>query len=82
MGWQIKFLLRFFGAHTIFDTEHQLLSNGRECAGGGKGPSLTDLTRVNLTNLGREMYPALHVTKQEVITYYIRMAPRILPFVQ
>jgi bifunctional non-homologous end joining protein LigD len=50
--------------------------------GGGKGPSLTDLTRVNLTNLGREMYPALHVTKQEVITYYIRMAPRILPFVR
>jgi bifunctional non-homologous end joining protein LigD len=26
------------------------------------------------------MYPALHITKQEVITYYIRMAPRILPF--
>jgi bifunctional non-homologous end joining protein LigD len=44
-------------------------------------PSLTDLTRVHLSNLGREMYPALHVTKQEVITYYIRMAPRILPFV-
>jgi bifunctional non-homologous end joining protein LigD len=47
----------------------------------GKEPSLRDLTRVNLTNLGREMYPALHVTKQEVITYYIRMAPRILPFI-
>jgi bifunctional non-homologous end joining protein LigD len=47
----------------------------------GKEPSLRDLTRVNLTNLGREMYPALHVTKQEVITYYIRMAPQILPFV-
>ena len=47
----------------------------------GKEPSLRDLTRVHLTNLGREMYPALHVTKQEVITYYIRMAPRILPFV-
>jgi len=44
-------------------------------------PSLTDLTRVHLTNLGREMYPALHITKKEVITYYIRMAPRILPFV-
>jgi bifunctional non-homologous end joining protein LigD len=42
---------------------------------------LSTLTRVNLTNLGREMYPALHATKQEVITYYIRMAPRILPFV-
>ena len=43
-------------------------------------PSLRDLTRVHLTNLGRVMYPALHITKQEVITYYIRMAPRILPF--
>jgi bifunctional non-homologous end joining protein LigD len=47
----------------------------------GKAPSLSNLTRVNLTSLGREMYPALHATKQEVITYYIRMAPRILPFV-
>ena len=43
-------------------------------------PSLRDLTRVHLTNLSRVMYPALHITKQEVITYYIRMAPRILPF--
>jgi len=43
-------------------------------------PSLHDLTRVHLTNLGRVMYPALHITKQEVITYYIKTAPRILPF--
>jgi len=43
-------------------------------------PSLRDLTRVHLTNLNRVMYPALNITKQEVITYYIRMAPRILPF--
>ena len=43
-------------------------------------PSLRDLTRVHLTNLGRVMYPALHTTKQEVITYYIKIAPRILPF--
>jgi bifunctional non-homologous end joining protein LigD len=46
-----------------------------------KEPTLSDLTRVHLSNLSREMYPALHVTKQEVITYYIRMAPQILPFV-
>lgn len=51
-------------------------SAGRE----GKEPSLGDLTRVRLTNLDRVMYPAISVTKQEVITYYIRMAPRILPF--
>jgi len=49
---------------------------GRE----GDKPSLSDLTRVHLTNLDKVMFPALHVTKQEVITYYIRMAPRMLPF--
>lgn len=48
----------------------------------GKGRSLSDLTRVRLTNLDKVMYPAISVTKQEVITYYIRMAPRILPFLR
>jgi bifunctional non-homologous end joining protein LigD len=51
-------------------------STGRE----GKEPSLADLTRVRLTNLDKVMYPAIFITKQEVITYYIKMAPRILPF--
>jgi len=45
-----------------------------------KRPSLGDLTRVRFTNLDKVMYPGVSVTKQEVITYYIRMAPRILPF--
>ncbi len=45
-----------------------------------RGPSLSDLTRVHLTNLDKVMYPVVSVTKQDVITYYIRMAPRILPF--
>jgi bifunctional non-homologous end joining protein LigD len=44
--------------------------------------SIGDLTRVRLTNLDRVMYPAVSVTKQDVITYYIRMAPRILPFLR
>jgi bifunctional non-homologous end joining protein LigD len=48
----------------------------------GKGLSLSDLTRVRLTNLDKVMYPAISVTKQDVITYYIRMAPRILPFLR
>jgi bifunctional non-homologous end joining protein LigD len=43
-------------------------------------PSLSNLTLVHLTNLSKVMYPALAITKQEVITYYIRMAPRMLPF--
>src|SRR5665647_542481 len=46
----------------------------------GKELSLGDLTRVRLTNLDKVMYPAISVTKQDVITYYIRMAPRMLPF--
>jgi len=49
---------------------------GRE----GNTPSLSDLTRVHLTNLDKVIFPALHITKQEVITYYIKMAPRMLPF--
>jgi bifunctional non-homologous end joining protein LigD len=43
-------------------------------------PSLSNLTPVHLTNLSKVMYPALAITKQEVITYYIKMAPRMLPF--
>jgi len=43
---------------------------------------MRDLTRVRLTNLDKVMYPAGHVTKSEVITYYVRMAPRLLPFVR
>jgi bifunctional non-homologous end joining protein LigD len=42
---------------------------------------LGDLTRVHVTNLEKVLYQAVHVTKLEVITYYVRMAPRILPFV-
>jgi bifunctional non-homologous end joining protein LigD len=47
-----------------------------------KGTTISDLTRVHLTNLDKVLYPAEHVTKQEVLTYYVRMAPRILPFVR
>ncbi len=42
---------------------------------------LGELTRVRLTNLDKVLYPLTSITKNEVITYYIRMAPRILPFV-
>lgn len=43
--------------------------------------TLGDLTRVHLTNLDKVLYPAAQVTKLEIITYYVRMAPRILPFI-
>ncbi len=35
-----------------------------------------------VTNLDRVLYPALPATKKEVIEYYIRIAPRILPFLE
>ncbi len=47
---------------------------------GSKETLISDLTRVRFTNLDKIMYPPLHVTKKEVITYYIRVAPRLLPF--
>jgi bifunctional non-homologous end joining protein LigD len=52
-------------------------NHGRE-----KGTTISDLTRVHLTNLDKVLYPAVHVTKQDILTYYVRMAPRILPFVR
>jgi bifunctional non-homologous end joining protein LigD len=36
--------------------------------------------RVAVTNLDRVLYPEIPATKKEVIEYYIRIAPRILPF--
>ncbi|MDD1705815.1 MAG: non-homologous end-joining DNA ligase [Methanoregulaceae archaeon] len=40
------------------------------------------LGKVVLTNISREMYPELHVTKLDVIEYYLRIAPRILPYLE
>ena len=41
---------------------------------------MSDLTRVRFSNLDKILYPQIPVTKKEVIMYYIRMAPRMLPF--
>lgn len=43
-------------------------------------PSLRELTRVNLTNLDKVLYPSAGITKHDVLTYYIRAAPFLLPF--
>jgi len=40
------------------------------------------LTRVHLTRLDKVLYPAARVTKGDVLTYYIRVAPLLLPFLQ
>jgi bifunctional non-homologous end joining protein LigD len=39
------------------------------------------LTKVKLTNLDKCFYPDVDVTKGQVIEYYIKMAPKILPII-
>jgi bifunctional non-homologous end joining protein LigD len=47
-----------------------------------RGTSIRDLTRVRLTRLDKVLYPEAGITKQDVLLYYIRMAPFILPFLR
>ena len=42
--------------------------------------AIRNLTRVRLTRLDKVLYPAAGITKQDVLTYYIRVAPFLLPF--
>jgi bifunctional non-homologous end joining protein LigD len=50
--------------------------------GSSKGTSIGDLTRVHLTRLDKVLYPAARVTKGDVLMYYTRMAPFLLPFLR
>jgi bifunctional non-homologous end joining protein LigD len=43
---------------------------------------LKDLTKVNLKNLEKILYPKIHVTKGQVIEHYIKLAPKILPIIK
>ena len=43
---------------------------------------LKDLTKVDLKNLDKVFYPKNKVTKGQVVEYYIRMAPKILPVIK
>ncbi len=47
-----------------------------------EGAAFRDLTRVRLTRLDKVLYPAAGITKQDVLTYYIRVAPFMLPFLR
>ena len=38
------------------------------------------LTKARLTNLDKVIYPQLGLTKAQVVEYYVRVAPRMLPF--
>jgi bifunctional non-homologous end joining protein LigD len=40
---------------------------------------MEELTKVNFSNLGKVMYPGIEATKGDVIEYYIRIAPLIIP---
>lgn len=40
------------------------------------------LTRVRFTNLDKVMYPELRLTKADLIQYYIKVAPKLLPFLE
>lgn len=42
---------------------------------------LEKLTKVKLTHLDKVFYPKINVTKEQVIEYYIRMAPKMLPVI-
>ena len=43
--------------------------------------NLKELTKVKLKNLDKIFYPDTEVTKGQVIEYYIKMAPKILPVI-
>jgi len=40
---------------------------------------LRELTKVKLSNLDKVLYPEVNVNKAQVIEYYIKMAPKMLP---
>jgi bifunctional non-homologous end joining protein LigD len=42
---------------------------------------LRELTKVKLKNLDKVFYPEVNVTKGQVVEYYIKMAPKILPVI-
>ena len=43
---------------------------------------LKQLTKVDLKNLDKIFYPELNISKGQVIEYYIKMAPRMLPIIK
>jgi bifunctional non-homologous end joining protein LigD len=49
---------------------------------GQGGEAEKALSRVHFTNLKKILYPVPGITKQQVIEYYIRSAPKILPFLK
>ena len=42
---------------------------------------LKELTKVKLKNLDKIFYPKIKVTKAQIIEFYIKMAPKLLPVI-
>jgi bifunctional non-homologous end joining protein LigD len=62
---------------TLFDRHRQLpLMTEHQDAG------IRDLTRVRFSRLDKVLYPAAGITKRDVLSYYIRVAPVLLPFLR
>ena len=43
---------------------------------------MENLTKVKLSNLDKVLYPELQLTKKDIIEFYIKIAPKILPFLR
>jgi DNA ligase D-like protein (predicted polymerase) len=56
-----------------------LISNLAETA---FGAHMESLTKVKFTHLEKVLFPELKITKHQFIEYIIKMAPRMLPFLQ
>jgi len=64
---------------TLFGRHRQLLPMAGS-PGDNENTAIRKLTRVRLTRLDKVLYPAARITKGDVLTYYIRVAPLLLPF--
>ncbi len=72
---------RVAGSETLFDRYRQLPVMAGS-PGNTEDAAIRHLTKVRLTRLDKVLYPAAGITKQDVLTYYIRAAPLLLPFLQ
>ena len=43
---------------------------------------MENLTRVKFSNLDKVLYPELQLTKKDIVEFYIKIAPKILPFLR
>ena len=66
---------------TLFGRRRQLLAMAGS-PGSTEEQEIRELTRVRLTRLDKLLYPSAGVTKRDVLMYYVRVAPVMLPFLR